>query len=236
MRWAVLIYVSVVAASAGARIDLLFDFQQYRYGQPPREFEYDATGSHGPVLAAGRPMWRAYMDLFAPSPKLVLIQASALAEADHYPVAALRDVSLQNVKLAVSFKLLGGNLGRSAGLFWQAQDKNNYHAALVDGLSHELRLVKMRSGRAAEWAKVEAAFDGTAWNSLEVSVQGDRVLLWLNDQRVLEAREPELGKSGRVGLMTHADTIAVFDDFYIQTGEGRILRKTRSAAPQLPVR
>ena len=182
MRWAVLICVGAVGASAGPTLDRLIDFQQYRYGQPPREFEYDATGPHGPVLAAGRPMWRAYVDLFAPSPKLVLIQASALAKADHYPIAVLRDISLEDVKLAVSFKLLGGQLARSAGLFWRATDKSNYHAALVDGRNRELRLVKLRSGRAVEWAQAKAAFDDAAWNSLEVSVQGDRVRLWLNDQ------------------------------------------------------
>ena len=68
------------------------DLQQYRYGVPPTEFDYEATGPHGPPLSAGQPFWRVYVDRFAPSPEFVLLQAATLAEADHYPLALLRNV------------------------------------------------------------------------------------------------------------------------------------------------
>src|SRR5688572_2803253 len=47
-------------------VDLLIDFHQYHYGAVPEEFDYDATGSNGPVLSADRPYWRVYLDRFAP--------------------------------------------------------------------------------------------------------------------------------------------------------------------------
>src|SRR5262245_34076463 len=85
----VAVVIAVVAAGAlyvwsvyGAQppIDRFIDLQQYRYGVPPQqEFDFDATGPNGPVLSAGQTMWRTYVDLYAPSPEFVLLQASALA-------------------------------------------------------------------------------------------------------------------------------------------------------------
>lgn len=87
---AALILILAAAFSVGfftkteKNIDLLIDFHQYHYGAVPEEFDYDATGSNGPVLSAGRPFWRVYLDRNAPSPELVLIQAATLAQPDHY--------------------------------------------------------------------------------------------------------------------------------------------------------
>lgn len=64
MRLTVLFCLGLVASLPGAGIDRLIDFQQYRFGLPPTEFDYDATGPHGPVLSAGRPLWRTQVDLF----------------------------------------------------------------------------------------------------------------------------------------------------------------------------
>src|SRR5262245_37711983 len=61
-----------LSAAAPTSVDRLIDFQHYQYGVPPEEFDYSATGPHTPVLAAGRPLWRTYVDNFAPSPKFVL--------------------------------------------------------------------------------------------------------------------------------------------------------------------
>jgi hypothetical protein len=225
MRWAILTCLGLVAASPGPDIDRLIDFQQYRFGLPPTEFNYDATGPYGPVLSAGRPLWRTHVDLFAPSPKLALIQASALAQDDHYPIAIVRDLTAEKLKLAVGFKLLGGDRSRSAGVLCRAQDKANYDAVLVSALRQEVRLLRMTHARPVELAKAKATFDAQGWNFLEVSAQGDLTRVWLNDRLVLETPEGRPTASGRIGLITHADTIAVFDDFYIQSGAGRVVRK-----------
>jgi len=86
----------LITSASGASVpasrtitNLFIDFERYRFGVVPNDFDYTASGPHGPVLSAGRPLWRTYVDLLAPSPKLVLIQASALSEPDHYPIALL---------------------------------------------------------------------------------------------------------------------------------------------------
>src|SRR5438093_9213837 len=60
-------------------IDRLIDFQQYRFGLPPPDFDYDAAGPFGAPSVSRRPSWRTYVDHFAPSPKMVLIQSPGLA-------------------------------------------------------------------------------------------------------------------------------------------------------------
>jgi len=164
---------------------------------------------------------------------MVLIQSSALARAEHYPIAVLRDAIAENVNLSVSFKLLGGDTARGAGLLWRAQNTNDYRSVLVSAHHREIRLLGMEHGRATELAKAKATFDELNWNFLEVSVQGERVTVWLNELNALEMRDATPAKPGRVGLITHGDTVALFDDFHVQNGQGRVARKARPA-PALP--
>jgi hypothetical protein len=230
------------AAAADPARNRLVDFQQYRFGLAPAEFDYDASGPHGPVLSAGRPLWRTYVDLLAPSPKMVLIQSSTLAQADHYPIALLRDWTAENLKLAVSLKMLSGHLTRSAGLLWRVQDKDHYYAVLVGGSDLQVRFFQMNRGQPVELAKAPAPLAKRQWNDLEVCAQYSRVDVWLNDRLVLLADlgDQDPAKPGRVGLITQADTMALFDDFYVQSGAGRVVRKPhpppeQSTAPNMRV-
>jgi hypothetical protein len=207
----------VEGASDSVATGRLIDFQQYRFGLAPAEFDYDATGPHGLVLSAGRPLWRIYVDLFAPSPKYVLIQSSALPQADHYPIALLRETKGQNLNLRVSFKLLSGNVARSAGVLCRAEDKDNYYAVLADDLKGTLRLLRMDQGQPTEIGKVPARLKGNEWNLLELSVNNEDFKIRLNDREILQARDRKCSSSGRAGLLTQADTTALFDDFYIAT-------------------
>ncbi len=220
-------------AAPGPVLDRLIDFQQYRFGVPPPDFDYETAGPLVAASASDRPSWRTYVDLSAPSPKMVLIHFPVQARAEDFPMAVLRDVTAENVNLAVSFKLLGGDTARSAGLLWRGQGTNGCRSVLVSALHREIRLLRMETGRITELAKATATFDQKDWNFLEVSVQGERVAVWLNERGVLEARDAEPAIPGRVGLITAGDTVALFDDFHVQNGQGRVARKTRPA-PALP--
>ena len=206
----------------------VLDFQGYSFGVAPGEFDYDATGSHGPALAAGRPMWRTYTDLFAPSPRLALIQASAVPRLDHFPIALLHGISAADLMLFAYVKPMGGDLRRSAGLIWRARDRDNYYAALLDAREGRLVLVKMTGGRPQEIAAapvpLEVEFErrtpspGRGWYTLRVESIDDRIQVWVQGEQKLSIRDGTLQEAGRVGLVTHADSIALFDNFEVQTG------------------
>ena len=231
---AVVILVIAVALSVGffsrteKPVDLLIDFQQYHYGTVPAEFEYDATGSNGPVLSAGRPFWRVYLDRFAPSPELVLIQAATLAETDHYPIALLRDVQAKDVALSVYLKPMGGTIDKSQGLVWRVQDKDNYYAVLANVLDSQLHLLKIVDGQPQEIAsapiQIAVQFEQNAptptwgWYTLQVETEGSRITVWFDGEKMLEATDRTFMRSGKIGLITHADSIALFDDLTVQVG------------------
>jgi hypothetical protein len=225
------------AVAHGPVIDRLIDFQQYRFGVPPPEFDYDVAGPSGKPSVLGRPSWRTYVDLSAPSPKLVLIQWSTQSRAAGHSIAVLRDATAENVNLAVSFKLLAGDTARSAGLLWRAQSTNDYRSVLVCALHREIRLLKMERGRAVELAKATATINQQDWNFLELSVQGERIVVWLNERSVLETRDAMTAQPGRVGLITDGETVALFDDFQVQTGRSRVVRQSRPipALPPAPI-
>ncbi len=206
----------------------VLDFQRYSFGVAPGEFDYDATGSHGPALAAGRPMWRTYIDLFAPSPKLALIQASAVPRLDHFPIALLREISAANLMLFTYIKPMGGDLRQSAGLIWRARDRDNYYAALLDARESRLLVLKMIRGRPQEIATAPAPMEvefqrstpspTRGWYTLRVESIDDRIRVWVQGERKLSIRDSTLHYAGRVGLITHADSVALFDNFEVQTG------------------
>ena len=209
-------------------VDLLVDFQQYHYGAVPEEFDYDATGSNGPVLSAGRPFWRVYQDRFAPSPELTLIQAASLAKQDHFPIALLREVQAKNITLSVSLKPIGGTMDQSQGLLWRAQDKDNYYAVFANALDSQLHLFKMVDGQpqkiASSTIQIAVQFEQDAptptwgWYTLKVENEGSRIMVWFDREKKIEATDNTFMRAGQVGLITHADSVALFDDLSIQAG------------------
>lgn len=226
-------------------VDRLIDFQHYQYGVPPEEFDYSATGPHAPVLAAGRPLWRTYVDNFAPSPEFVLIQAATLAEPDHYPIALLRDTAAADVTLAVALKPMGGQVDKSAGLIWRAQDRENYYAALASALDDRLHLIKMVRGQPHELASAPIEIDieferrsptrSWGWYTLQVTATGDRIAVWFQGEQVITATDDTFWRPGRVGLITHADSVALFDDLHVQVGQAGVAATQRlRPTPILP--
>jgi hypothetical protein len=250
--WRGLMVAAVLLVVAGWRLvptaapdERVIDFQQYRFGVTPAEFEFEATGPHGPVLTAGRPMWRAYVDRFAPSPASVLIQASALARADHYPIALLRDLSASDLSLSVWFKPMGGTLSQSAGMVWRAMDRDNYYAVLADAREDRVRLLRIVDGRVQEIGSAESAVDveferrdgpsvAHGWHTLAVEATGDRIRVWAGGKLALSAEDGTFRRPGRVGLLTHADSVALFDDLRIQIGGRGFTPPTRRRSPRPP--
>lgn len=209
-------------------VDLLIDFHQYHYGAVPEEFDYDATGPNGPVLSAGRPFWRVYLDRFAPSAELVLIQAADLAEPDHYPIALLRDLQAKDVTLSTYLKPMGGTMDQSQGLIWRVQDKDNYYAVLANALDSQLHLLKIVDGQPQEIGsapiQIAVQFEQDVptptwgWYTLKVETEGSRITVWFDGEKTLEATDSTFMRSGKLGFITHADSVALFDDLSIQVG------------------
>jgi hypothetical protein len=218
------------------------DFQQYRFGLPPAEFDFDATGPHGPVLSAGQPLWRAYADLFAPSPRLVVIQASTLDQPDHFPIALLRDFDAADQTVFAYLKHLGGGSTQRAGLLWRARNRDNYYAVLADARQDRLDLVKMAGGQSAVIGSAPALIDVEferrgapspthGWYTLRVAAVGEQMRVWFQGEKKIEVRDGTFVGSGRAGLISQGDTVAVWDDLHVQAGSRFTVPTPRPPAP-----
>jgi hypothetical protein len=230
------------AGSAGeAGIDRLIDFDGYQFGVPPDELWYGASGPHGPVLANGRPMWRTYTDVDAPSPRFVLLQASTHRSLDHFPVAVLKGFQARDVTLTARVKVLGGEVDQAAGLVWRVRDEGNYYGVLASATDRRLRLFRMVGGRGeligstpielANQHERDTPLPDNGWYTLRVDADGDRIVVRLGGRPVLEARDATFPGPGAVGLVTHADAVSAFDDVQVQTGRSRGNPINRRAAP-----
>jgi hypothetical protein len=54
-----------------------------------------------------------------------------------------------------------------------------------------------------------------AWSILKVSVRGNRIQIYVNHRRVLQAQDAAFPNSGKVGLWTAGDAVTYFDDFRV---------------------
>jgi len=55
--------------------------------------------------------------------------------------------------------------------------------------------------------------------ALQVVTNRDHIAVWFQDEQVIETTDRTFRRSGRVGLITHADSVAAFDDLHVQVGE-----------------
>ena len=56
------------------------------------------------------------------------------------------------------------------------------------------------------------------WYALQVETEGNRIAVRFQGEKRIEIDDDVFSGPGQVGLITHADTVAMFDDFYIQIG------------------
>jgi hypothetical protein len=139
---------------------------------------------------------------------------------------------------------MGGQLDKSAGLIWRAQDRENYYTALASALDDRLHLIKMVRGQPHELASAPINIDveferrsptsGWGWYTLQVTATGDRIAVWFQGEQVITATDHTFWRPGRVGLITHADSVALFDDLHVQVGQGGVAATQRLRPTPIP--
>jgi hypothetical protein len=56
------------------------------------------------------------------------------------------------------------------------------------------------------------------WYTLKVETEGSLITVWFDGEKTLEASDRTFMRSGKLGFITHADSVAVFDDLTVQVG------------------
>jgi hypothetical protein len=139
---------------------------------------------------------------------------------------------------------MGGQVDKSAGLIWRAQDRENYYTALASALDDRLHLIKMVRGQPHELASAPINIDveferrsptsGWGWYTLQVAAIGDQIAVWFQGEQVITATDHTFWRPGRVGVITHADSMALFDDLHVQVGQGSVATTQRLRPTPIP--
>jgi hypothetical protein len=127
-------------------------------------------------------------------------------------------LSLKDVKLRVTFLLMGGKISQSGGVLWRYQDADNYYAARVDLLEGNFCLYRVAAGKFILLASRE--IDRTPpvvrpiqypWRDVSIRHCGNKIECSLDGTVYLEAVDDAISTAGRVGLWTKADAHTQFE-------------------------
>lgn len=104
----------------------------------------------------------------------------------------------------------------AAGLVFASDgDQVHYGFYPSDG---KMRLTRFEGADVYSWSildQVEApSYEAGGWNHLRVRVEKERILAWVNEEKVLELEDSEL-RGGKVGLCKFRQTTAEFREFRI---------------------
>ena len=187
---------------AGAALAGTINFDDCRPGAAPGGWTASQTGK-------GKAHWTIEKDDTAPSKPNVLKQSGEAT----YPVCLKNDPSLKDGFVEVKFKPVSGREDQAGGVFWRAQDSDNYYVARANALEGNVCIYHTIGGKRTEAKRVELKVASGAWHTLRVDFSGEHFIVALDGKNVLEWDDQTFTKAGRVGVWTKADSVTLFDDF-----------------------
>ncbi|NJM55413.1 MAG: DUF1080 domain-containing protein [Verrucomicrobiae bacterium] len=98
-------------------------------------------------------------------------------------------------------------------MVWRYQDENNYYVARLNPLEENFRLYKVVNGVRKQLATADSDAADGQWHTMRVVHRGDSIQCHLNGKLLLEAKDADITKPGKVGFWTKADAVTAFDAF-----------------------
>ena len=198
---------SPAPSASGARV---IGFDADAVDAAPTGFVFGRTGE-------GKPgKWAVHKDASAPSPPNVLAQLDADDTDFRFPVAALSEPRLKDVRASVRCKLISGKVDQACGLVARYQDENNYYMTRANALESNIRVYSVRDGKRKQLASWNGAVTAGSWHDYRFEVKGDHLQVFWDGQRVLDHHDATFADAGLVGVWTKADSVSYFDDLSIE--------------------
>ena len=145
--------------------------------------------------------------------KAAVFVTSALAAAN-FPLAVCADVQdFQGGALSVRFKPLAGKSDQAGGIAFDLHENGDYLVLRANALESNLILFRYTNGRRSALKEVGNAPAPTgAWSELKLVVAGTSLKGFLNGKPLLEYTLDH-PVSGKVGLWSKDDSVALFEGF-----------------------
>jgi hypothetical protein len=198
--------VTAVNAPPQAQSAITWNFDAATAGSPPASFSFGRTGSGRP----GRWVVRAAPD--APSGPNVLAQEDNDRTDYRFPIAVEDSVSFKDVSLSVRCKPIEGKVDRACGIIWRYRDENNYYLTRANALEDNVRFYYVENGRRREVRGWNGKVSAGVWHELRADMRGDRVQVYFDGTKVIEAQDARFGAPGKIGVWTKADSHTLFDN------------------------
>ena len=194
-------------------------------------FDAQKTGVSPPgwTLINSRPMapfrWEVRDDRSAPSRPNVLALTSRERDRHVPSLAVFQKADVHDGEVSVDFKLDVKQRTQTVGIVFRYQDPKNYYLANASADNGSLSLLKIQDGKTSPLSRADAHkpgacevphhIDGQTWNLMRVKFRGNKIVLYLDHRKMLEAVDQTFAKSGKTGVWSRGDTVAYFDNFKV---------------------
>ncbi len=185
-----------------------YTFDQARTGEIAPEFRADLTGD-GPESR-----WIVTADPTAPSKPNVLAQTTAEKINYRYPLAVVDDSSFRNGELSVKFKVVSGELDRTAGIAFRLIDAKNYYLCRANGVEGNYRIYRVVNGKREKLAEQKLAVTAGEWHELRLQAVDNKLTCYFGGGK-LEVVDDTFKDAGKIGLWTKQDSVVHFDDLKV---------------------
>lgn len=146
----------------------------------------------------------------------VLTQTSSDSTEDRFPLAIVAEGAWKDVSLEVRARPVSGKVDQGFGLVWRFRDPDDYYVARCDAGGNGCAVDRVVKGERQELGSKKVEVSSNAWHTLRVEADGDRFAVWLDDHKVLKAKDGTFEGAGQVGLWTKSDSVVQFDDLTIE--------------------
>ena len=91
------------------------------------------------------------------------------------------------------------------------RDPDDYYVARANALEDNVNLYRVVKGQRREIEGWSGEVVANAWHALAIEARGDRLQVFWEGQRIIDARDDTFSDAGKVGVWTKADSVTYFD-------------------------
>jgi len=168
-------------------------------------------------------IWKVVADETAPSKTGFVLAQTAASPKKVFNLCVAEDTSFKDMEVSVHFKAIEGDVDQGGGIVWRYQDANNYYVARMNPLEKNYRVYKVVAGERIQLGttKDDVKVSVGEWHKLTIRHVGDQIECSLDGKKLLQTKDNDIARAGKVGLWTKADAQTRFDSFTVQAVTGK---------------
>lgn len=125
-----------------------------------------------------------------------------------------KKVDFKDGEISVKFKANSGKTDQGGGIMWRVRDKNNYYVTRFNPLEDNFIFYSVTDGNRRELKSADIHLKN-GWHTMKIVQHAEHFEGYLDDKKLLDAKNSSIQKSGGVGLWTKSDAATSFDNFVV---------------------